>query len=246
MALTVEYLSGQNNLAVGEHEEVYIYPQNAEGVSKEYVDQLDELNVKLNSPNNVTTGFRIKNNGRTLISTGTEGVLKLYHVNDPTENEHAANKKYVDDSIDALSFTGDYLPTTGGDLTGQLNTNSLIKSTRNTGYALQVKPDGNEVAHIHTNGNAAFKDVTLKGNINMEGHVFTKVRSVSIKQTEARYFKFTQQAEIVIQRTSTHTTTEHLRSVCRKGKRKAHTKQFCMHSAKKTLLEALPIQSQFN
>ena len=170
-ALTVEYLSGQNNLAVGEPEEVYIYPQNAEGVSKEYVDQLDELNVKLNSPNNVTTGFRIKNNGRTLISTGTEGVLKLYHVNDPTENEHAANKKYVDDSIDALSFTGDYLPTTGGDLTGQLNTNSLIKSTRNTGYALQVKPDGNEVAHIHTNGNAAFKDVTLKGNINMEGHV---------------------------------------------------------------------------
>ena len=45
-ALTVEYISGDNNFAKGENEEVYIYPQNEEGVSKDYVDGLDELNVK--------------------------------------------------------------------------------------------------------------------------------------------------------------------------------------------------------
>ena len=37
-ALVVAYISGNNNFAKGESEEVYIYPQNEEGVSKEYVD----------------------------------------------------------------------------------------------------------------------------------------------------------------------------------------------------------------
>ena len=45
-ALVVEYISGNNDFAKGENEEVYIYPQNEEGVSKEYVDGLDDQNVK--------------------------------------------------------------------------------------------------------------------------------------------------------------------------------------------------------
>ena len=101
-ALTVSYISGNNDFARGENEEVYIYPQNEEGVSKEYVDAQDDLSLKLAASNSVTTGFRIKNNGKTLISTATEGVLKLYNVNYPTENEHAANKEYVDDSVASI------------------------------------------------------------------------------------------------------------------------------------------------
>ena len=42
-ALTVEYLSGTNNFAVGEPEEVFVYPQNKVGASKEYVDAQDDL-----------------------------------------------------------------------------------------------------------------------------------------------------------------------------------------------------------
>ena len=76
-ALTVTYLNGTNNFAVDETEEVYIYPQNEETASKEYVDS-------------------------------------------------------------------NFLPLTGGSLTGQLNTDSLIKSTRNTGYGLQLKPDNGD------------------------------------------------------------------------------------------------------
>ena len=157
-ALTVEYISGNNDFAKGESEEVYIYPQNEEGVSKEYVDAQDALSLKLASSNDVTSSFRIKNGGKTLISTATEGVLKLYHVSDPTENEHAANKKYVDESIaaipsvnldgyateeyvdDAISnidVTGDYLPLSGGELTGNLR----FKEGSNASHQFIINPN---------------------------------------------------------------------------------------------------------
>ena len=35
-ALVVDYISGNNDFAKGDNEEVYIYPQNEEGVSKEW------------------------------------------------------------------------------------------------------------------------------------------------------------------------------------------------------------------
>ena len=85
-ALTVTYLNGTNDFAVDETEEVYIYPQNEETASKDYVDD-------------------------------------------------------------------NFLPLAEGSLTGQLNTDSLIKSTRNTGYGLQLKPDnGDAITWLHTNG----------------------------------------------------------------------------------------------
>ena len=87
----------------------------------------------------------------------------------PTLDPHAASKYYVDNQIGGLqSSIGDYLPLTGGTLTGNLHldngsglhTKEIIKSTRNTGYAFQVKPDdGTATAYIHTNGNAKFVDV---------------------------------------------------------------------------------------
>ena len=58
-----------------------------------------------------------------------------------------------------------YLQFTGGNLTGQLNTNSLIKSTRDTGYAFQVKPNDNPTAFIHSNGNASFKQVSINNDM---------------------------------------------------------------------------------
>ena len=128
-ALTVEYISGNNDFAKGENEEVYIYPQNEEGVSKDYVDAQDDLSLKLAASNDVTTCFRIKNDGKTLISTGIEGVLKLYHVSDPTESEHAVNKKYVDDAVSNINVSGDYLPLKGGELTGDLKFNKGSKAS---------------------------------------------------------------------------------------------------------------------
>ena len=52
-------------------------------------------------------------------------------------------------------------------MTGNLDTNSLIKSTRNSGYAFQVKPDDlTPVAYVHTNGNAEFVDVQANNTLN--------------------------------------------------------------------------------
>ena len=39
--VAVEYVSGDNDFVVGEEEQIYIYPQNASGASKEYVDAQD-------------------------------------------------------------------------------------------------------------------------------------------------------------------------------------------------------------
>ena len=43
----VEYISGDNDFAVDEEEQVYIYPQNESGASKDYVDAQDALHLPL-------------------------------------------------------------------------------------------------------------------------------------------------------------------------------------------------------
>ena len=64
------------------------------------VDSIETDYVGINNSNDVTTSFRIKADGKTLISTsGNE--LGLYHVKDPTNgnDEWAATKGYVDSKI---------------------------------------------------------------------------------------------------------------------------------------------------
>ena len=89
--VAVDFVSGDQTFSSGTEYSVYIYPQNAAGVSKEYVDDQDALKLNL----------------------------------------------------------------TGGDLTGSLHTDSLIKSTRTSGYAFQVydSVSDSNPAFIHSNGN---------------------------------------------------------------------------------------------
>ena len=94
------------------------------------------------SGNNQRTFIDIKNE----LSSGVEGAedgyrMRLYHLADPTSPYHASNKKYVDQSIDAIpsvnldgyateqyvddavsniNIPSDYLPLSGGELTGDL------------------------------------------------------------------------------------------------------------------------------
>jgi hypothetical protein len=66
-----------------------------------------------------------------------------------------------------------YLPLTGGSLSGQLNTNSLIKTTRNTGYALEVKPDdGSHMAYVHTNGTLYGNVLQIRGDVSNSKRAF--------------------------------------------------------------------------
>ncbi len=64
-ALTVEYLSGTNNFEVDETQEVYIYPQNEAGATKDYVDAQDQLldDKKLNLTGGTLTNSLAFNRG---------------------------------------------------------------------------------------------------------------------------------------------------------------------------------------
>jgi hypothetical protein len=101
-ALTVEYLSGTNDFEVDQTQEVYIYPQNEAGVSKDYVDT--GLAGKLNNSgasdlaNDTDWKVRQQNasgSNKTLLQIKA-GELGVYNLKEPTQSHHAATKAYVD------------------------------------------------------------------------------------------------------------------------------------------------------
>ena len=95
----------------------------------------------LQARNNGTLNAEIRCNGR---ATFKESVKK--------DGKELATEEHV---------SGGYLPLSGGTLTGTLQ-GQLVKSTRNTGYAFEVKPDnGDTVALIRSAGTSSFKGVTI-------------------------------------------------------------------------------------
>ena len=107
------------------------------------------------------------------------GGIRISNMRDPASALDGVNLSYMEDYVSSYysGFTGEYLRLDGGVLTGNLvlDTGSglyskeIIKSTRNTGYAFQVRPDdGDATASIHTNGNSVFKHIDNKGHINTE------------------------------------------------------------------------------
>ena len=103
-ALVVEYLGGNNVFDIDEILEVYIYPQNEETASKEYVDSQDALKVNLSGENEITAPWQIKTENKTYITAGSDE-LRLYHLADPTDRDDgwAANKGYVDGKTAGLA-----------------------------------------------------------------------------------------------------------------------------------------------
>ena len=147
--VAVEYISGDNDFAPGEEEQVYIYPQNSNGVSKDYVD--DSLKTKVNK-----SGDEMK--GLLQINTGSQFdaalLVKAY------DNTVPGNRR--------TTFT------VGSD--GKTVIHNLIKSTRESGYAFEVKP-GDTKTHaswssvgridieLENSGNAAIRTL---GSINVK------------------------------------------------------------------------------
>ena len=146
-ALTVEYLSGENDFEVGEAEEVYVYPQNSDLASVDYVDAQDEalkeqIDLKMSltgtqrlSPDNF---WRLKQvtpegNDQTYLSI-SNAEIRLYHVAEPAADDHATTKKYVDDRINAIPDTD-----LSGYATEQFVTDAIdaIPETDLSGYATE-------------------------------------------------------------------------------------------------------------
>ena len=121
----------------------------------QYVDAQDDLDVKLAAVNDVSTGFRIKSDGNTLISTATAGELGLYHIKDPSDGnaEWAATKGYVDDQIAAIPTVDldDYLPLVGGDMTGRIDitlSDPALAAIRTIG-SINVKADSQQLGQAN-------------------------------------------------------------------------------------------------
>ena len=125
-AISVEYISGDNDFAVGEEEQVYIYPQNSAGVSKDYVD--DALKTKINETGDTMSGALVIDNG-----SQYNDALEIKAYDDTQPGKRRSTFKI------------------GAD--GKITAGGLIKTTRNTGYAWQIKPDdGDANTWFHTNG----------------------------------------------------------------------------------------------
>ena len=54
-------------------------------------------------------------------NSGEDYAVNIYHLAEPESAQHAATKNYVDTSIANLNFTGDYVPLTGGTMSGDLS-----------------------------------------------------------------------------------------------------------------------------
>ena len=160
-ALTVEYLSGDNDFEVGEAEEVYVYPQNSDLASVDYVDAQDEalkeqIDLKMSrtgtqrlAPDNFWRLKQVTPEGsdQTYLSI-SNAEIRLYHVAEPTEGDHATTKKYVDDLVDAIP---------GVDLSGH----ATVEYVDAQDEALS--------ARITQNGEALGDKVSKSGNQNLDG-----------------------------------------------------------------------------
>ena len=83
------------------------------------------------------------------------------------------NPEELGDFLQKEEAAATYLPLSGGMMTGNLLSNALFKTTRNTGYAFQVRPnDGDTKALIHTDGHGEFTNrVEVDGvSLSKEGH----------------------------------------------------------------------------
>jgi hypothetical protein len=184
-ALTVEYLSGTNNFEVDETQEVYIYPQNEVGASKDYVDE--GLAGKLNNagisdlPNDTDWKIRQQNasgSNKTLLQV-KEGELGLYNLKEPSQPHHAATKAYVDNNsgggsggliLDLWTYRGP--KNTGNDLNdGEFGSKKMAngvlelylahKNSRGVIYYPSPPNSTNEYSHQITESNQGGSPMTV-------------------------------------------------------------------------------------
>ena len=140
--MAVVFVSGDQGFVLDQQYTVYIYPQNEAGATKAYVDAQDGLRVE--KAGGTMTGALVLNNGS---GFDTSLEVKAYDSSEPGQRKTTL--------------------TIGAD--GKLTTKHLVKTTRNQGYAFEVKPDdASTISYVHTNGTFAFGGKgTINGNLDI-------------------------------------------------------------------------------
>ena len=159
--VAVTFVSGEQTFATGQQYTVFIYPQNEAAASKDYVDAQDAL--KVDKAGDTMTGALVINNG-----SGFDTALEI--------------KAY--DS----TAPGQRRTTLIAGADGKITANHLIKSTRDQGYAFEVKPDdATTISYLHTNGTFAFGGKgTITGNLDITTATSEGVRVLGSFKVKAK------------------------------------------------------------
>ena len=119
----------------------------------------------------------------------------IYHLQDPQDELWATNKRYVDEQIENISLSEEYLPLSGGDLTGNFGTKASGKhfSLAKTNGDVQFRIDPNSsdfFTNIYSYSNGGMRFRVVKGQSTLDGYgtsLVLKKLSQTIGSTALEY-----------------------------------------------------------
>jgi hypothetical protein len=112
----------------------------------------------------------------------------------PTDNQHAANKKYVDDKV-AAGGSGAYLPLAGGNMTGAINMQASKESLKwatgwniwDNGTGLLIRDgDANTLVSYTANSSIFLKNIDAKSQVTLNADPTTDMQAATKKYVDAK------------------------------------------------------------
>lgn len=185
-----------------------------EGATKEYVDQQianvqtqvdekvsksgDSMSGYLNMGGNSIVQPVLESSTGIVIDNGAGGPGRVTNLSAPTSPTDATNKQYVDDSIAAAVGEGDFVPTTGGSMTGDLNMDgsSVINFNDPAARLLSKKALAKAITQGAVNQGSVYNDGTAMVVKSATGPVMLKGTGLSLSDGEGNYIPVTGISEI--------------------------------------------------